>query len=459
MRRALVVALVVVAACRGKKDVIQRAKDGGAPVAQVEHPNVGTGEIHYTAETEPDDDRDHASPLPLGAGAQGTIAGDADVDVYKLTMAAPGMVAVQVDAIDGLDLIVEIQNAAGEVIAKSDRGPAKTGEGVPNLGLGKGDWFVVVRPFVKPKPAPKKRKGAPPAAEIDAGAPAIVESPVYHVTAASIAPVDLTEREPDDDAGAASEVFLGDTVKGWIGWIGDGDVWKLSLEGLGARNALDVDVTAVPGVALTLEVLDGSGKSLLVRRGAKGGPVGVKSLLATVADGAPPYEYVKLTGDKSNPIDAYTLHVAGRLLDLDEETEPNDTPDKATPLRAQPTADSGTMRATHVAGDVDWFGLDAVADAQLLDVTVDAPAGEDIVVEAHKADGSSLGSADSGKVGDRERLSGVLVPANTAVRILVQVKPDKKDTGDPRDYQVRWSVSPAEGVPMPPEEPNDRDAH
>ncbi len=450
MRRALIT-LLALAACRGGKNTIQRAKDGGAAVAVVDHPVTGGGgEIHYAAEKEPNDDRDHATALALGGGVQGTIAGDTDVDVYKLTMPAAGMVSIQTDALDDVDLVLEVDNAMGEAIAKSDRGPAKTSEGVPDLGLQKGDYFVVVRPFVKPKKPERKKKGAPAAP--DAGTTDVVESTPYHLTAQLVPPADLTEREPNDDAGAASDVFLADTVKGWIGWTGDVDVWKVSLEGLGQRNALDLDVAAVPGVALTVEVLDGTGKSLLVRRGVKNGPVTVKSLLAAVAEGAPPYHYVKISGDKSNPVDPYTLHVAGRLLDLDEEAEPNDTIDKATPLRVTPTADSGTMHATHTGGDVDWFGLDAASSDQLLDVTVDAPAGTDIVVEAHKEDGTLLATADAGGVGAREHLSGVTIPANTAARILVKVKPDKKDTGEPRDYQLRWSISPAEGAPMPPEE-------
>jgi len=454
MTRHLAIAIVVLAACKGGKNTIQRAKDGGAPVAVVEHPvGSGGGEVHYTAESEPNDDRDHATALALGAGAQGTIAGDADVDVFALHLDAPGMVSIQTDALDTVDLIMEVQNASGEVVAKSDRGPAKTSEGAPNLGLTKGDWFVVVKPFVKPAKKPPKRKGAPPPAAIDAGA--VEESTPYHVTAQLVAPADLTEREPDNDAGAASDVFLGDTVKGWIGWAGDVDVWKLSLEGLGQRNALDLDLAAVPGVALTLEVLDGSGKSLLVRRGVRGGAVSVKSLLAAVADGQPPYHYLKISADKSNPVDAYTLHVAGRLLDLDEEAEPNDAIDKATPLRVVPTADSGTMRAAHTAGDVDWFSLDAGDGDQLLDVSVEAPSGTDIVVEAHAQDGHLLATADNGKVGEREHLSGVTIPANTSVRIKIEAKADKKDTGEPRDYSLRWSISPAEGAPMPPEEKNE----
>jgi hypothetical protein len=443
---ALAAALMVVGVGCKKKHTIVRARDAAPPVALVERPVV-TG-VTYAGEVEPDDDLAHASALALGAGVQGTIAGDDDVDVYKLQVPAAGMVAIAVDGVDTLDLVVEVENAAGEVVARSDRGGDDVAEGMPNLGLTKGDWFVVVRPYVKKARRTRKPKHAPP----DAGPVAVDDSIPYRLTARPVAPADLTEREPDDDNGAASELFLGDTVRGWIGWNDDVDVWKLSLEGLGQRNALDLDVAAEPGVTLTLEVLDGTGQSLLTRRGVKGGPVSVKSLAAAVADGQPPFHYVKLSGKRSNPIEPYSLHVTGRLLDLDEEAEPNDTPDKATPLRTGTTAASGTMHAAHVAGDVDWFGIDAGDDAAILDVTVDPPTGADITLTAQNADGRVLATADAGGAGVRERLSGVLIPAHGAVRIQVAVKPDKKDTGEPREYQLRWSVSPSDGVPMPPEE-------
>jgi len=451
MRRAGALAVVGLVLAPGvgckKKKAILRAKDAAPPVALVDKPVTST--VKVSAEVEPDDDLAHASPLALGGGAQGTIAGDADVDVYKLQVPSAGMVAIAVDGVEGLDLIVEVENAAGEVVARSDRGGANVAEGMPNLGLTKGDWFVVVKPFVKPVRHRRTKRGkAPP----DAAPAAVVESPQYHLTAREVAPADLTEREPDDDDGAASELFLGDTVRGWIGWNGDVDVWKLSLEGLGQRNALDLDVAAEPGVTLSVEVLDGAGQSLLTRHGIKSGPVSVKGLVASVADGQPPFHYIKISGKRSNPIDAYSLHVAGRLLDLDEEAEPNDTPDKATPLRATPNAASGTMHAVHVAGDVDWFGLDPADGATILDVTVDPPPGADVTLTAKDDGGKTLATADAGGAGVRERLSGVMIPAHTAVRIEVAVKPDKQDTGEPREYQLRWSVSPSDGVPMPPEE-------
>jgi glucose/mannose transport system substrate-binding protein len=48
-------------------------------------------------------------------------------------------------------------------------------------------------------------------------------------------------------------------VRGWIGWSGDVDLWKLSLEGVGDRYALDFEVSGVEGLSLSVEVLDAAG--------------------------------------------------------------------------------------------------------------------------------------------------------------------------------------------------------
>lgn len=442
---------IALAACKGKSDRVVRGKDAAGPVAVVDR--TAQPELSLTAEVEPNDDAAHASPLALGGGAQGTIAGDADRDLYKLHVEQPAMVALALDGIDA-DLILEVAAADGTLIAKSDRGPAKTAEGMPNLGLGRGDYTVTVRAFVKPvkKPKPAKptkpRRGDPPPPP-DAAPPPVVESAAYHLTAAIVAPADATEREPDDDTGAASEVFLGDSVHGWVGWGGDVDLWKLSLEGLGQRNALDIDVTGVPGVALTVELLDGAGHTLLSRRGAKGAPVAIGRVQAAITDGQPPYHYIKIAGDRSNPVDGYTLTIAGRVLDLDEEAEPNDQPERATLLTADATATSGTMRAAFAPGDVDWFTLAPAPDDTLLDLTVEAPPDIDLALTA-RTDTGVLGTADAGKAGVRERLS-VTVPKGAQVRVQVSAKPDKHAPTEPRDYQVRWSLSPA-APPMPPEE-------
>ena len=450
---ALVAALAMLVACKDDKR-IRRARDAGAPVQAVEP--AGGGEVLSTPEREPNESDAQASPLALPGGAQGTLDGETDVDVFKIDVpaAADGasMVRLELTALEGIDTVLELHDTAGTLVARSDRGPAKTVEGFPNAGLPKGTYFVVVRELVKPKKAAKKpKKGAKAEPAADAGPTGRTgPSPTYQLSARVEPAQPLSEREPNGDAGTAGDLYLADQVKGWIGWAGDVDVWKLSLEGLGSQSAIDVDVGGVPGLVLTVEILDAAGRSLVARKGARDGGVAIRSLVPALGEGAPPFHLVKISADRSNPVEVYSLKVAPRLLDLDEEAEPNDAPDKASALRVG-AAQSGSMRATYVAGDIDCFVLDASPGPMLIDVSVDVPAGVDFVVDLRNQSGQALASADAGGAGGRERLTGT-IPAGSPAIVQIAAKPSKTDTGEARPYQLRWSVSPSDGAPMPPEE-------
>lgn len=446
----LVVAVVLGAAgCKGKER-IRRSDDAGPPVERVD-PSL-LGEVLYGAEHEPNETAAEASSLAIPGGVQGVLDGEIDVDLYALEVAADGMLHLELSAVPELDLILEIRDAQGVVLARSDRGGAGIAEGIPNLGVSAGSYLAAVREFVKPRKTPRTKKGARPP-PVDA-APVGRQGPsAPYRLSARIEPVQaLAERERNDDLGSAGDLFLADQVRGFVGWAGDLDVWKLSLEGLGTQNAVDVEVSGVPGLVLGLEILDATGKPVVARKGGKDGPVAIRSLVAAPAEGAPPFLHVKVSADRSNPVDAYTLRVAPRLLDLDEEAEPNDSPERATALRAA-GAESGTMRASYGAGDVDTFAVEATTGPLLLDASVEAPGGVDFALEARGPGGALLGSADTGKAGERERLSGVVIAAGTTAIVTVSAKVAKGDTGEAREYQLRWSVSPADDTPpMPPEE-------
>jgi hypothetical protein len=454
-----VVAAGLLAAAAGCKDKerIRRSGDAGAPVERVDPSQAG--EVLYGAEREPNEGEGQASPLPLPGGVQGVLDGEVDVDVFAVEIGDDGMLHVELSAVDGLDLVLEVRDAQGAVIARSDRGPPGVSEGVPNLGVSRGTVHVAVKEFVKPRKAPrspKKGKGKPAAPPPDAAPTGRIGPSAPYRLSVRLEPAQaLSERERNDDAGTAGDLYLADQVRGFIGWTGDVDVWKLSLEGLGAQNAIDVEVSGVPGLVLSLDVLDAAGRPIVSRKGGKGGPVAIRSLVAAPVEGAPPFLHVKVGADRSSPVDAYTLKVSPRLLDLDEESEPNDTAERATPLRVA-GAESGTMRAAYTAGDVDTFAVEASGGPLLLDASVEVPGGVDFGLEARGAGGVILGTADAGKAGERERLSGVVIPAGTTAMVTVAARPIKVaggDSGEPRPYQIRWSVSPADDAPpMPPEE-------
>jgi hypothetical protein len=462
MRSVVAVAIcgVLVGCGKGDDRRIKRDRDAGPPVKVVDK---GASTARSAGdEREPNGGDAEANPVAVNSLIRGTIDGETDVDMFRVTVPSNGQLRVQVGGIDGVDLALELRDARGAVLAKSDRGPAGTIEGMPNAGVVAGEYVVVVKEFVKARPKPKPAKKPKGKKDKKAAAPApdagpvgrVGPSPQYALTIDLLdAPAELTEIEPDDDPGAAVEVLLADTVRGWIGWSGDVDVWKLSLEGVGDRYALDVEVAGVDGVALTVEVLDAAGAPLQTRKGAKAGPVSIESLIPIVGPDQPPWHYVKISGDRSNPESPYELRFTTRLLDADEEAEPNDDPAKATPLRFDTVATSGAMRATYVAGDVDRFVLDAQPEAVLLDVGVEPPPGVDIKLEIAALGGALIAAGDAAPAGKRERLSGVAIPAGTAAVVSVLVaKPAKGDGGELRAYRLTWSFA-AGDLPMPPEEP------
>src|SRR2546421_242192 len=87
------------------------------------------------------------------------------------------------------------------------------------------------RPCSRRAPAapPRKRAAKRPAPE-----PARPVGGPYEITASLVAPAAGFEHEPDDDRGEANDLIVGDTGSGYIGWSGDADVWKISVEALSA---------------------------------------------------------------------------------------------------------------------------------------------------------------------------------------------------------------------------------
>ncbi|MEZ4367230.1 MAG: hypothetical protein R2939_13240 [Kofleriaceae bacterium] len=159
------------------------------------------------------------------------------------------------------------------------------------------------------------------------------------------------EREPNDDLGASGELLVGDEASGYLGWNDDLDVWKLPLETLGAADAVDVHVGGVAGLALTVDVLDAEGHVLATRRGGKGDGVELPALVLAAGQG-PPFAYVRVRADRSQPDVTYVVWTKARALAVDDEREPND--DLA---RAQPVELGQVTKATLVAGDTDRFAL------------------------------------------------------------------------------------------------------
>lgn len=434
MRSAVWLAMVAAvsgAACSKKR---QRRSSDAAPVEVIPGPNLGSASKPSEAdEREPNDGADVATSLALGGTARARIEPDTDADYYRIDVAQGGGLSVQVSAVAGVDLTLDIEDAGGSVIAKSDRGAANVVEGVPNLGVTPGRYTAVVRkkptPAAKAKKPAKKGKGAADAGSAGSagsGSSAGGPAPVYTITA-QVAPfAKNAEREPDDDRGTANDLVLGETAAGYIGWTGDADVWKLSVEALAANNVLDLEVGPVENVAFSVEIADGIGQPLLVRKAPKGAPLVVRGIAPVMAAGAPPFHYVTIKADRSNPQSAYQMKASGRVPGNDAETEPNDAPDKAMEIPADRTVVSA---ASWSPGDVDCFAVAPDPSARTLEISVEVPAEADLRLELF-AGGKSIATADTKKKGARETVSGAVGPDERAVVCVRGTDASKEGTYD-----------------------------
>ena len=425
----------------GKKKRQTRSSDA-PPVELVSVVALGDAGVSGTGgeseEREPNDGADVATPLAVGGAARGRIEPDNEADYYRIDVEQAGALAVALAAVPGVDLTLDIEDAGGAPLVRSDRGGVNAAEGVPNLGVTPGRYTAIVRK----KPAPVKQPGKKqPARPKKAGAaapepPAPGTAPAYKISA-QVAPLGKNaEREPDDDRGTANELVIGETVTGFVGWNQDADVWKLSVEALTAKNVLELELGPVADAALTVTILDGVGEPIVVRKAPKGAAVVIRGLAPVVPQGAPPFHYVIVKADRSNPDVAYQLTLTAHPRGTDPELEPNDTPDKAMEIPDQRAVISD---ASYTPGDVDCYAVPPEPNARTLDVSVDTPATADLRLEMY-VNGKSIETADKKGKGAQEKISGA-VPAGGRAVVCVR--------GSDASREGKYSLGYQEGQAKP----------
>ncbi|HWN66195.1 MAG TPA: PPC domain-containing protein [Haliangium sp.] len=438
---------VLPAGCDKRKGGAKRIpRDRDAQAVVVVEDGVPTAET--LQEREPNDDATRATPLTLGAIGRGSLDGETDVDVYRVELSAAGNLAARLGGADGVDLALELLDAVGAQLARSDRGPAGTLEGLANYPLQPGVYYLTVREFVRKRRQKQEPRTGPSAA---------YDLAVELVTS----PAPEQEREPNDDAASAREILIGDDASGYIGWASDIDMWKLPIEGFTAQYSLDMDITGVPGVTLTLDVVDNDGALVLRRKGEADGGLSVRNLVPVTEETAPQgaaarFFYARLEAKRSNPVDSYRLHVATRLLDLEEEIEPNDEPGHATSLREDGEITEGKRTGFLTVGDVDQYRLAAGDQPVLLTVEVTPRDAANVAVTV-LVGGETVAMADAGGKGNKEYLADVSIPAGKAAHVQVS---GAGALGDAARYDLTWSVvagtqqgqPPSEGAPEGPTE-------
>ncbi len=179
-----------------------------------------------------------------------------------------------------------------------------------------------------------------------------------------------------------------------------------------ALAAQPVEGTA--GVTLTVELSDGIGHPVLVRKGPRGVNVIARRIVPTVPAGSPPYHYVTIKGDRSNPEATYRLTAKEVPAITDSEVEPNDTLDKPYPI----PADRTRVDAAWSAGDVDCFLIAPDPAARTLEISINTPGEADLSAELH-VDGKLVTKSDAPSKGAAEKLTAA-VPANA--KVVVRIK-------------------------------------
>ncbi len=398
--------------------------------------------VDVLAEVEPNNEVSQAQLLNTATAARGILEGSDDIDRYQVVPQATGLLFVDVSGGAGADLMVSLHDAAGDVLAKSDRGPTGTSEGLAGFGVEAGKTYqVVVGEFVGRKLRKAGGRQGP--------------SGQYQVSWRVEEDAEAGfEREPNEELSGASEIRIGEERRGFVGWAGDKDLWRLPITGFGeivvdpearttSKEALHIVLSPVPGVATRLALLDPAGNAIVERATGKGEELALRNFLPEV--GVDSYT-IRIGGKSSNPEESYVLRVDIAEVGPGTEEEPNDTQAAATPVGV---ADSSLFiaRGELVEGDVDYFQLAPVTHDRILELRLSGPAKADLDISVVAESGAILGEGVTAVTGESEVLSQVPVGQGLSPLLKVHAKKLK----GPAAYEL--SLSLMRGTAAPPVPP------
>jgi hypothetical protein len=383
--------------------------------------------VAFEDEREPNDTLETAQALNVPGGVRGTLDGEVDEDFYRIELEEEAMVSALVSGASDVDLILDVLDARGELVVRSDRGPKGISEGVPNLALEPGVYYVKIHEFVRGRERGGERARQGP-------------SEAYELVLERRELKAGYEAEPNDRIETASELELDRDALGFIGWHRDVDLWRVPLAGVLETDGFDITLSGVPWLTPKLELLDPDGEVLLSREGERGQPVAIHNLaphhaLGEGADGSDAL-YLRVSSARSNPEEPYRLRVTQRDLDPSSELEPNHEPHLATPLRDELDEVEGERRGHLDRGDVDVYRLGPSPGTRSLYVTVEPSSGVRARVEVRIA-GEVVASSDEVGRGASATAEAAEIAAGVAAEVVV-----RGDASEPMGgpYRLRWSL-------------------
>jgi serine/threonine-protein kinase len=252
-----------------------------------------------TEEREPNGSIGEANALPPDAvvtahlGRRATLT-HSDQDLYAISNAGGRrFVRIEVTAIPNIDLALDIVRQGYETpVLAANSGGVGEPEIVPNFPLAGPSYWLRVREQVASGHYPTENM-----------------SDAYTIVWRYVEPAPDEELEVNDSFEIATEIALGSTRRGWIGWAGDVDTFCLEA----AAPAVIARVDPPEGIDLAMRVVDRAGASS--RRIDERGP-GQHELVDGVSLGSLPpcFEVSAVTTAGGRPADAsaaYTIRVAG----------------------------------------------------------------------------------------------------------------------------------------------------
>jgi tRNA A-37 threonylcarbamoyl transferase component Bud32 len=195
------------------------------------------------AESEANNDAQHADPLPRGRAYRGhlgrrqtTELGDADVYRIENPGGRRTAIALEVTSLPNMDIAVDLVRAGVEEPALiANTGAVGEPESIPNFPLVGSVYFARVREVA-----------------IVGHMPTENVSDAYAISWDFVDTSDGEEREVNDSLEVAESVEVGEELRGYIGWAGDLDTYCLASDA--AR--IQAHVTALPAVDLVLRSID-----------------------------------------------------------------------------------------------------------------------------------------------------------------------------------------------------------
>lgn len=444
--------------CGGGEEIVDAGPiDAGPPVL---------------TEKEPNDSATQALSLERSSLVEANLGADPqkpDVDWYVLKAPLPRTVELQASCPNGADVALEVVDETGTVLATINQGGVGVAERMPNLDVssrafvrvvslkkGVGGAYTLTAKFSDRLPGyelePNERKvDATPVALGQAISGSMGHGndvDFYRYELPSDAPVALPGELPSEDAGqddAGAVALVEDAGVADAGAVAE------------KRLALRVDVSAVEGVSLDVQVLTEAEAVLFAAKSKENGPLSLRNVGVRAAD------KVIYVAVRSNPVGAgkdakkgfnpdvsYTLTVAPEDSGGSAEFEPNDEIARATELPANsyrdgfisPKGDIDTYRVVTEGPSIAKFtvtGVDRV-DLQLSIVQLVEGKPDEVVLKTNE------GVAREPEQLNNVACNGVCFVRVEAVAKKVDGKWVREDENGDQSYRLTAVVVPDDGT-------------